>query len=471
MTEQEITQVLSSENAYIIAPAGHGKTEMIAELVMKADQKILVLTHTNAGVDALKKRFIRKNIDSKKYSLTTIAGLCTKWCNSYPHTGIINQKLAPERKDETKEYYQQLYKGAERIFSTVWAGDVLKNTYGGVIVDEYQDCTIEQHAIMCSINKHIPVWVLGDPLQGIFGWAGELVNWDSIGFKQINVSTCPWRWETTCPALGRFLEYVREQLWPSLHGMPVCLDIEDADYIEIIQASNYNPYYYMKQWQRYDSVLYISKLEHQQLKFCKAMKGIFQQDEKQDNELLYSFAYKADTETGCEMLLSFINFFKQCASNVDKEIKSFMTKLSEGSLDFHKIKKNSEFGDLLTNAVQDCSAKNISAIYSWLAGEESIHIYRRELLEEALRSLRYAERNQCSVQDAVYAIRTDAKLQKRYTSFKYISSRTVLSKGLEFDCVVIDMRDPLEVKDFYVAMTRARNKIYIVSDQRRFFFS
>lgn len=470
MTEQEIEQVLSAENACIIAPAGHGKTEMIADLVMRANKKVLVITHTNAGVDALKKRFVRKSIDAKKYSLTTIAGLCIKWCNSYPQSGHFNQELSPERKDEIHEYYQQLYIGAERIFSTAWAGIVLKNTYDGVIVDEYQDCTLEQHAIMCSINKHIPVWVLGDPLQGIFGWAGKLVDWDEIGFQRFPVTTHPWRWEATCPALGSFLESVREQLLPSLHGKAVSLDIKDEDFVEIIPASNYNPYYYLRRWQRYDSVLYISKMEHQQLQFCKTMKGIFQQDEKQDNEILYSLAYKADTETGCKLILSHIDFFKQCASNVDKEIKSFTNRLAEGSLDFHKIKKNSEFGGLVTNAVRDCSAKNISAVYAWLAGRDSINIYRRELLEEALRSLRYAERNQCTVRDAVYAIRSDAKLQKRYTSFKFLSSRTVLSKGLEFDCVVIDMRDPLGVKDFYVAMTRAKRKIFIVSDQRRFTF-
>lgn len=470
MTEQEIAQVLSAENAFIIAPAGHGKTEMITELVMRANKKILVITHTNAGVYALKKRFVRKSIDTKKYSLTTIAGLCTKWCNSYPNSGCFNQELLPERKDETKEYYQQLYMGAERIFSTAWAGIVLKNTYGGVIVDEYQDCTLEQHAIMCSINMHIPVWVLGDPLQGIFGWTGELVDWDELRFQRIFVTTHPWRWETTCPALGSFLESVREQLLPSLHGMAVNLVIEDADYIEIIPASNYNPYYYLSRWQRYDSVLYISKMEHQQLQFCKTMKGIFQQDEKQDNELLYSFANKADSETGCNLILSYIEFFKQCASNVDKEIKSFTNRLGEGSLDFHRIKKNSEFGELVINAVRNCSAKNISAIFAWLEGRDSINIYRKELLEEALRSLRYAEQNQCKVRDAVYAIRSDARLQKRYTSFNYLSSRTVLSKGLEFDCVVIDMRDPLEAKDFYVAMTRAKKKIYIVSDQRSFKF-
>ena len=46
-------------------------------------------------------------------------------------------------------------------------------------------------------------------------------------------------------------------------------------------------------------------------------------------------------------------------------------------------------------------------------------------------------------------------MQKRYDGFHFLSSRTVLSKGLEFECIIIDMSDPLKMKDFYVAMIRA----------------
>lgn len=38
----------------LIAPAGYGKTYTIAECVAMGDGKSLILTHTNAGVAALK---------------------------------------------------------------------------------------------------------------------------------------------------------------------------------------------------------------------------------------------------------------------------------------------------------------------------------------------------------------------------------------------------------------------------------
>ena len=46
MKPEEIALIRSKHNASIIAPAGHGKTEMITELVDKLSGKKLVLTHT-----------------------------------------------------------------------------------------------------------------------------------------------------------------------------------------------------------------------------------------------------------------------------------------------------------------------------------------------------------------------------------------------------------------------------------------
>ena len=73
MKAEEIALIQSKHNAAIIAPAGHGKTEMITELVDKLPGIKLVLTHTNAGVDALTKRFNKKNVNGKKYYLSKIS--------------------------------------------------------------------------------------------------------------------------------------------------------------------------------------------------------------------------------------------------------------------------------------------------------------------------------------------------------------------------------------------------------------
>lgn len=60
MTNEEWKKINNSHSSAIIAPAGHGKTEMITEIISRSFGKYLILTHTNAGVDAIQKRMARK---------------------------------------------------------------------------------------------------------------------------------------------------------------------------------------------------------------------------------------------------------------------------------------------------------------------------------------------------------------------------------------------------------------------------
>ena len=106
----------------------------------------------------------------------------------------------------------------------------------------------------------------------------------------------------------------------------------------------------------------------------------------------------------------------------------------------------------------------------WFSANKSFHQFRTELFSEMIRSTEYAIDHNTAIFEAANHIRKDTELQRRYTKFRFLSSRTLLSKGLEFDCVIIDMTTPLSAKDFYVAMTRAMKKVYIISDTNVFSF-
>ena len=88
-----------------------------------------------------------------------------------------------------------------------------------------------------------------------------------------------------------------------------------------------------------------------------------------------------------------------------------------------------------------------------------------ELYQEMLRSIRLAATKAIDIYDAATLVRNDSTLQKRYTNFKYLSSRTLLSKGLEFDCVIVDMTKELTAKEFYVAMSRSIKMVYLITDK------
>ena len=95
--------------------------------------------------------------------------------------------------------------------------DILAASYGRLIVDEYQDCSIPQHAIVYYASRALPTCVLGDPMQAIFGWPGnELADWDKHVCQHFPLAgelTTPWRWKNAgTESFGRWLLDVRRKL-------------------------------------------------------------------------------------------------------------------------------------------------------------------------------------------------------------------------------------------------------------------
>lgn len=156
-------------------------------------------------------------------------------------------------------------------------------------------------------------------------------------------------------------------------------------------------------------------------------------------------------------------------------LKSYIENLEKDRCNFSRITKHKNIGNKIELL---CTTSNLNSLYELLSCFKDLpdfKIYRKELYYEMLRSIKYARDYNASVSDGANHIRRDLHLQKRYTQFKFLSTRTLLSKGLEFDCVIIDMSDGsaknrLNAKEFYVAMTRAMKKIYIISDTSQLLF-
>lgn len=470
MKPEELNSIFEKRNAYIIAPAGHGKTEMIVDLVQASTGKALLLTHTNAGVEALRKRLKKKNVNEKKYSISTIAGLCMRWCSAYPATTNTEGIIFGD-----KDYYSKCYAGAASLFRSQWAREVIKSTYSCVIVDEYQDCIVDQHSIFLNLSESIPVYVLGDPLQAIFGWAGKLVSWKSLEFEKVEIDTYPWRWHETNPELGRFLQDIRKELLPALDGQRVRLSIATQlqnPSLRIVPAAKGMDWSFLNSLRHYSRVLYITKWPSQQKTLCQMTKGVFQNDEPQNLSELFDIARSLDESNAEEQAVIVFDFLLLCVNHVNDELGSYSAHIHDGDFNFNRIKKHTEFGALINNLLQNRGKKDIYNILAWVKSTAALNIYRIELFDELLRALSHAEKVGCSIENAARQIRTEPKMQKRYTGFKYLSSRTVLSKGLEFECVVIDVSkqtrtsDRYCATDFYVALTRATKAIYLVTDDK-----
>ena len=101
--------------------------------------------------------------------------------------------------------------------------------------------------------------------------------------------------------------------------------------------------------------------------------------------------------------------------------------------------------------------------------ESRIQQYRSELLSEMKRSIKYAiDHDHTPSMMPLTILERMQGFRRDIQASNFCHHAHFLSKGLEFDCVIIDMTTPLSAKDFYVAMTRAMRKIYIISDTSTF---
>src|SRR5712664_1999310 len=90
-TGSEIAQLASALRlGSIVAAAGCGKTEQIANATHLSGGRRLILTHTHAGVDVLRQRLRKLNVPRSKFRLDTIAGWCLRYAASFPaRSGLI----------------------------------------------------------------------------------------------------------------------------------------------------------------------------------------------------------------------------------------------------------------------------------------------------------------------------------------------------------------------------------------------
>jgi superfamily I DNA/RNA helicase len=183
--------LLAIDRGSVIAPAGCGKTQHIVEAIAKhSDSKpILVLTHTNAGVAALRARLQRARVPASRYRVSTIDGFALFLVKSFPkRSGIGSDSPALS---SSKLNYAVIRQHATVLLESAHIKQMLGASYSRVFVDEYQDCVLPQHRIVSQLANHFPCVVLGDPLQAIFEicmWRYRVVLSKSLFVQNIQYS-------------------------------------------------------------------------------------------------------------------------------------------------------------------------------------------------------------------------------------------------------------------------------------------
>lgn len=487
---------VSERKSLLVAPAGYGKTYTLAECIKYTpDGDVqLILTHTHAGIASIKEKIKQQNISNSKYHIETITGFAQKYVNAF-YCGADS----PAQED-SKAYYPFIVKQAIVLFKKYSVLRIISNTYSGLFVDEYQDCTKSQHLMVMELSKVLPTHVLGDSLQGIMDFGAEQLvdfNEDLKNFVRFPDLETPYRWyqEGNNNNLGDALKEIRTEL---LKGGQKTIDLRKLgnEIITVLQVKTSDIYDFQSQYFRGLSKLVNNPNNETLFESLLIIMPEYTENKVPKGDVRHRAELKSriDYSNRLVLLEAFDDkSFYSISSNIDNIIKSYqrlryvnkhiiediIEKLfNSGSVrDWFNIlynvtnkqKEKKEKSVILKHYFDLCITKptnqNILDLLVYLKDELKFKYKRQELLFSILKALKNSIVENVSVYESMISHKNIVRRVGRKINGKCIGT-TLLTKGLEFDTVAIMDTDKFEsAKHLYVALTRASKKLIIFTQK------
>lgn len=450
-------------------PAGTGKTQTVAALAVVATEqgeRPLVLTHTNAGADVLRRRLRTFGVSGSAVRVDTIASWSFELVRHYP---LLSDVAVPNDPDWTRS--NEYYIGAALAVRAAAIKAVLRASYGLLIVDEYQDCVIEQHELIASIAESLPVCVFGDPLQNIFSFGGNItVRWstDVVGrWPSVPLDARPWRWDGHNEALGQWLIDIRPRIaggqaidlvgaplkWRPSAGTPqaaikACYEMASAA----------------------GSVVAICRFPHQCVAVAARTSGSYGMMEEIEGKFMAKFACTVDTGDPRLIAVATRDFAKDCISGIASPgllNKAVADKLTRGQSVASLKRPGAERQlALLSGLLSDPSPIRVAEALTAIGQLEAGRRYRREAWRDMVKALTVAgASNELTVAQTLRRVRDRARRVGRQREQRVVS-RPLLIKGLEYDHSIVLDADQLSATELYVALSRGRKTLTVVSETR-----
>lgn len=448
----------------VTAPAGCGKTQLIADALSQhaGFKPVLVLTHTNAGVTALRARLQRGGVPSAAYRVSTIDGFAMRLAAKFPaRTGLQARVL--ELANPNTDY------PAIRVavLTALQAGhlhDAIAATYSRLLVDEYQDCNLAQHGIVCALAQTLATCILGDPMQAIFGFRDPLVHWQTqaqAAFPPVGVLQTPWRWRLVgMELLGNWLLQARALLEA---GQPVDLRGAPAgvQWVQLTQGAEVQQRLAAARTRAPNQdgrVLVVgdsmnvngrhqltmqtpgaTSVETVDLRDLVTFARQFELASPDALRALAGFASSLMTEVGTANLVSRVDTIRGGRARTPP------TPAEAAAVAFSESPSHATSVDLLQA----------------LAGQPNARVYRPELLHCCINALRAANADGGFVAAAIQARERNRHLG-RPLGRRAVGS-TLLLKGLEADVAVILEPERMTAQHLYVALTRGARQVVVCS--------
>lgn len=461
--------LLAIERGTITAPAGCGKTHLIGDALARhvESKPILVLTHTNAGVAALRSKLERASVPANRYRLATIDGWAIRLVRTFPARSGIDPAVLELRNRGAD--YPAIRDAAWRLLRDRHVNDVLAASYDRLIVDEYQDCSVRQHAIVYYAAQALRTCVLGDPMQAIFGFgADQLADWDGHVCQHFPIAgqlRIPQRWvNANEEAFGRWLLQMREHLAQGgafdLAAVPpnvtwVRLPGGQQDHEARLAAGRTAA-------GADEKVLIIADTRPQaQRDFAKQIPGAVTVENVDLTDLI-DFSDRFDLNSA-QALRQLVEFAGSVMTNVGAaDMLNRVDSLRAG-------RARREASDAENAAIHFTDHPSYSAAASLLdaiAAQAGVRNHRPAILRGAYSMLKAcAAAPGMTPAEAATVVREQSRLIGRPLAKRTVGS-TLLLKGLEAEICVILNPEMMDRRHLYVAMTRGSKRLLICSQHQ-----
>lgn len=441
----------------VIAPAGHGKTYSIGKTAHDHPElRILALTHTNAGVAALKRH---SQNGSRSFRVETISSFCLRIARAFPGRAGW---------DESTFDLSLIVPAALRALSSPTVLSVVASGFDLIIVDEYQDCSPGQAAIIDSLAALVQTVIVGDPLQAIYDFGADgAIKWtgETSVFPQVGELTTPHRWRATNPALGEWLRDTRSRLLTGQNpdvkaaGCPVILDRKASD---VMQRKLHK---YLTPGVTTAIITPDSRNTHALSTVARSYGGRLRVAEAADFNTVRHVTKKIDDATNrAEILVILIDFL----ASVQTRIKTSVVNTLRGHLKSTGTVGRSR-NVIVTTANQYLMDGELASALTFVQKliEVGDAIYRpdsQSLLVRAIAS--QVSDPDRSLEECAQNLIDTMHHRTSWVPKGNIVGTTLRLKGLEFDRVVI--MDPVSIHDqkhLYVALTRPSRELILVFNE------
>lgn len=459
-----IATFVAGSNVLVCAPAGCGKTHLLVESVAMLEGRQLILTHTNAGVKELRRRLERKGISAARYNLRTIDSFAQMYVGAYP------QSAGVEVSQPTGAEWVEVKEGFLRLLEFAFIKEIIAASYAGIMVDEYQDCSVLQHEIVVALSNILPIRIVGDPMQNIFDFGSgrsEAVAWATVeqNFRLLGTLHEPYRWREHNVNLGKWIQDARSRLE---NGQPLSNSSAVTFHLNSNRQTLLTRLHQLADQFPLDSIGVIFPSRRAS---CWALAGQLRNRyevlEDADCVTLLNACPNLDRflaeKNGEALLNQIISMIKKYAGKLPAQLEAWRIRINSGS---RPRTTNSRLVPIIESMilVHDLPClDSLISLHRQIEAFPGLVFKSREMWITLNRAMLFAEKNHgTTLEQAVRILRHRDRLVGRRPPHRCVST-TLLLKGMEFDHVVIaDYSEYAGMpRHFYVAISRAKKSLEI----------